>query len=228
MFNHKFKEDLDFILQKIQNKEPFALARYADGEFAVLKNHKITGCDGWSITVEDKPFAEELQISLLHKEHNYFYGISCLCCDPSTHSQLKNILIDNWDRVTFSNIFVNSNWKKSYDFFMNYEDKIFICNANSKMTKNFYKVPENVLKFYRFDKVSLKNYYCDIAKKYNNKLFCISAGPLAELIIHWMYLENPDNQYIDIGSCLDPYIHGKFTRLYHYENNEFSRRVCSL
>ena len=228
MFSHLFNHDLDLLINKIVSKEPFAFARYADGELAVLENKHITGCDGWSIGDEDKEFGNELRLSLLHKERNYFYGISCPCCDMPAHKSLKNMLQDNWDRVTFSNLFVNCNWEKSKNFFMSYSDKIFICNSKSKLQCDFYKVPPNVINAYRTHRNELKNYYCEIAKNYTNKLFCISAGPLAELIIHWMYGENAQNQYVDVGSCLDPFIHGAATRSYHSENNTFNNKVCVL
>jgi hypothetical protein len=228
MFNHSFDQDLDLLINKIINKESFAFARYADGELAVLNNKHITGCDGWTVTDQDKLFSEELASSLLHAEENYYYGISCPCCDPPAYNQLKTLLIANWDRVTFSNLFVNSNWKKSYDFFMSHQNKIFICNSNCKLQFDYYKVPPNVISAYRTHREDLKNYYSTIAKNYKNMLFCISAGPLAELIIHWMYGENPENQYVDVGSCLDPFIHGRATRIYHHQANSFNNKVCVL
>ncbi len=228
MFTHQFNQDLDFLLSKIIKKEPFAFARYADGELAVMRNHHITGCDGWSVTEQDKPFAEELKTSLSHKEDNYFYGISCPCCDSPAHIHFKNLLYPRWNKTTFSNLFVNSNWKKSYNFFMGYENKIFICNENAKLNVPFVKVPADVLNSFRTNKEVLKKYYSEIARNHSNVLFCISAGPLAELIIHWMYTENPENQYVDIGSCLDVHIHGKATRSYHTQNGGYSDKVCNF
>jgi len=226
MLKHTFKDDLNFMLGKIVNKEPFAFARYADGELAVIENRRITGCDGWTITDKDTQFGEELLASLTHTESNYFYGISCPCCDLPTYEHYKNLTKNHWDRVTFSNLFVNSNWKSAYNFFINYPNKIFICNETAQLNVPFYKVPSDVLTAYRNNREELKKTYESIAEKYQSTLFCISAGPLAELIIHWMYLKNPNNQYVDTGSSLDPHILGKKTRSYHYDNTNHNATTC--
>ena len=226
MFTHLFSEDLQIIKNKILNKEPFAFARYADFELAVILNRHITSCDNIRVDKEDEAFGKELFETLSHKEHNYFYGISCPCCDVPTFQFYKNALNSSWERVTFSNLFVNSNWNSAVDFLINYQDKLFICNENSKLEVPFFKVPSNVLITYRTERNNLKKYYEGVAESHNQKLFCISAGPLAELIIHWMYNKNPNNQYIDVGSALDLLIHKNPTRDYHYTGRTYNQRVC--
>lgn len=226
MITKVFKDDLEFIKSKILNKGPFAFARYADFELAVLTNNKITSCDHITVSEEDREFGKELYDTLLHKESNYFYGISCPCCDMHSYQTYKRILTNSWDRVTFSNMFVNSNWNSATEFLMSYKDKIFIANENAKLEVPFFKCPSNVLIAYRSKRLELKNYYESIAKNYNSQLFCISAGPLAEIIIHWMYNANPNNQYIDIGSALDTYIHKTATRDYHIPGRVFNLRTC--
>lgn len=228
MFTHSFLEDLELVKKKIINKEPFAFARYADFELAVILNRGITSCDNITVTDADKPFGKELFETLSHKEHNYFYGISCPCCDVQSFQFYQRALKDSWDRVTFSNLFVNSNWKPAVEFLMNYQNKIFIANENSKLDAPFYKVPSNVLVTYRTERENLKNYYEGIAEKHNETLFCISAGPLAEIIIHWMYSKNSNNQYIDTGSALDLFIHKSATRSYHQTGHTYSLRTCFM
>lgn len=224
-FTNNFQEDLQTIINKIENKENFAFARYADGELAVIENKKITGCDGWSVTEKDIQFGKDLLNSCNHLENNYFYGISCPCCDPVGNNKLKNIFSKSVNKLTYSNLFVNFNWEKAFNYFKN-KDKILVCNTTSKIEEPFYKVPNNVLEFYRLGKNNLKLYYESIAKNHINSLFCISAGPLAEIIIDWMYTINPNNQYIDVGSCLDPLIHGRATRDYH--RNIGSNKICNF
>jgi hypothetical protein len=226
MFTHSFAQDLEIIKNKIINKEPFAFARYADFELAVILNRQITSCDNISVSQQDKDFGEELFQTLFHKENNYFYGISCPCCDIPTYQFYEKILRSSWDRVTFSNLFVNSNWTSAVDFLTNYQNKIFICNENSKLDVPFFKVPSNVLVSYRTERENLKKYYESIAEAHNEVLFCISAGPLAEIIISWMYNKNNNNQYIDVGSSLDLLIHKNPTRSYHFSGHTYNQRTC--
>jgi len=212
MFTKVFNEDLELLKTKIINKEPFAFPRYADYEVDVILNRKVTNCDGITITENEEAFGKEMFETLLHQENNYFYGISCPCCDVQSFNFYQRILSNSWDRVSYSNLFVNSNWNSAVDFLMNYKNKVFIVNENSKLKQPFYKVPSNVFVSYRNDRESLKTYYENLAEKHNETLFCISAGPLAEIIIHWMYLKNNNNQYIDTGSSLDMFIHNNPTR----------------
>ena len=58
-----------------------------------------------------------------------------------------------------------------------------------------------------------------LAKSHTNLLFFVSAGPLANIFIHRMYLENPNNTYIDCGSSIDLLTKGVYTRSYQYNNN---------
>ena len=63
-----------------------------------------------------------------------------------------------------------------------------------------------------------------IAKQYINTIFLISAGPLSEVFIHKLYLVNPQNKYIDVGSSIDKYVKNKVTRDYQtntYDNTKY-------
>lgn len=227
MITKDFKKDFIFFKELLLSKNNFALPRYADGEYAVLQNHKITGVDGWSVSSLDTQLSHEMRETLNHKEPNYYYGISCPCCDAPTHMALYELLQLNKDKITFSNIFVNANWKEAFNLFMSL-DKILICNEKSILPSDkFISVSSNVIIDYRLNRQKLLEKFKTIASNNTNKLFCIAAGPLSEIIIHWMYSENPNNQYVDVGSCLDLYIHSGPTRSYQM-CSEFSNRVCVL
>ena len=49
---------------------------------------------------------------------------------------------------------------------------------------------------------------------------------MSEVIIDYLWSINPSNQYIDVGSAIDEYIHGRKTRPYMYEQSEFYSREC--
>ena len=40
--NKKFKNDIDIIYNALVNREKFSFSKYADGEFSILVNKKIT------------------------------------------------------------------------------------------------------------------------------------------------------------------------------------------
>jgi hypothetical protein len=44
----EFKKDLEQLIHRLELKKPFTFSKYADGEFAILINQKITNCDKWT------------------------------------------------------------------------------------------------------------------------------------------------------------------------------------
>ena len=48
MIKNSFREDIEFIFTKLKNKEKFSFSKYADGEFAILANQRITNIDNWT------------------------------------------------------------------------------------------------------------------------------------------------------------------------------------
>jgi hypothetical protein len=60
----------------------------------------------------------------------------------------------------------------------------------------------------------------ELGKKYTNTIFFISAGPLTEVFIHQLYLSNPINTYIDVGSSIDVFTKNRYTREYQVKKTE--------
>ena len=45
--NSSFRGDLEFLLEKLKNRDKFAFSKYADGDDKILVNENIKNCDGW-------------------------------------------------------------------------------------------------------------------------------------------------------------------------------------
>ena len=58
-----------------------------------------------------------------------------------------------------------------------------------------------------------------MAKKYNNTLFVVCAGPVGDMIVYEGWKENNTNSYIDFGSAFDEFLFGKKTREYQDPGN---------
>jgi hypothetical protein len=67
-----------------------------------------------------------------------------------------------------------------------------------------------------------------LAKKYYKELFLVSAGPLAKIFIHAMYLTNPENIYCDIGSALDLFTKNTISRACYKKNHPDSLHSCNF
>jgi len=218
-----FVKDLDSILSAADRRDHFAFSRFADGEHAVLTKTPLTGYD-WRMAPEFEVVSRELEAALGYRASNYYFGVSCPCCDKEKSEYYRKELGTIWnDRVTYSNIFVNGNYSKVISWL---KDKEVIIFGNDKLrgaTNLPFKVidaayfPANSVELFNDENrmQGLKRICEHIASKYSDKIFLISVGPISKIVIKSMFQRNPRNSYIDIGSVVDPYIHGS-TRIYHH------------
>lgn len=239
LLKNSFKEDLEFFKQKILNNENFAFARYADGERMILNNEPILystqaySIDKW-IFNNNLIFAQDLKDTCNHRENNYYYAISCKCCDPQGEVFFKNKFENH--NITFSNLFINANYHSFIKFIETLKDKNIFMIANKNSNNSVYPfnvidrylIEDDCVNWYENNKIQILNDLYKISEKYNNTIFFISAGPLSEIIIHNLFNYNPNNSYIDVGSSLDIYTHKKITRPYQILNSEYNIKECRL
>jgi hypothetical protein len=148
---------------------------------------------------------------------------------------LKDKLKQDWKKVTYSNLFVNSNFPHVAKFFNELERPVhLIVNQRGKDGEYPFKVsakeyvPDDVITWYTEAKDSIIERYETLAKNSKDTLFFVSAGPLSEIIIYKMYKANPNNTYVDIGSALDVWTHRKATRSYQVPGATYSDKECFL
>lgn len=231
MITTGFREDLEFIIEKIKRREHFAFSKYADGEYKILRNQKIRNVDNWVFNPdEDANLFNLLYNSFIYNHPEYYVGISCPCCQPT-----ENI---NWMRetvttknVTWANLFVNSN----YDFFVNNAFPEF-NNWNGKVILFANEVGINKKLPFRVDEyVGVKlpawkngdldrliNVGNELADRDSNQLFLFSAGPVGNILSFLLFSNNKNNTYLDIGSTTNRWIVGN-NRGYLRNNN---RKTC--
>lgn len=224
--------DFDRIWKKIENRENFALLRYADGEKAVMMGESIVGIDGWETPNKLTSLGNDLLNSLKIKDDRIFYGIACPCCDPITHVWLKNILDSK--NITFSNIFVNKNYKKFIQSFEKLtQDAVVIANDKARNRKignlnvlKYYGVGNQCVEFWDKNSGELIEEIKNDFGSRNNLLYVVSAGPMSEVIIIELFKNNPNNIYIDFGSSVDRYIHSDLNRSYVDDKSDCAKRNC--
>ena len=224
-----FKGDFDSLFKMLQSGEKFAFSKYADGEFEILRNRKITNCDNWTFNPEKhKAQYDELLSSFKFKEEGYYVGISCPCCvkQRDVNWMRENVGV-NKDCLTWANIFVNSN----YDHFKNTflkefanHDVILVANRRADVSKLPFKVEEHI-KITGVGFVDNFDLVESLPKKeYKDKLFLFCAGPLGNMLAAKMWEHNKNNIYLDIGSTLNPMLMGRKNR--GYLNGRNTKKVC--
>jgi len=208
MITNNFSGDIKFIFNRLKKKDKFSFSKYADGEFAILSNQKITNVDNWTYDPEKhQMMRDELISSFKFKDKDYYVGISCKCCQPETYV--------NWmreqsgqDVLTWANVFVNSNYpyftEKFIPEFSNHKVVLF-AREDATIQKLPFKVEHIPITKQAFiDNFDMINNFP--IENYNNKLFLFCAGPLGNMLAAKFWDKNKTNTYLDIGSTLNPYL----------------------
>jgi hypothetical protein len=225
-------KDLDYFINKIRNNELFSLIRFAHDEHYILNNNTIKNIDNWIFTKNGK-LSNDLNNSInLASNKCCYIGIPCKCCSVNMSKWYVNNYKLHPNYITFANLFINKNWKKWTSFLLN--------EKNSFIYIGPYNLPEqfNVQKYINiplylvndWDKLGdeyLKNILDEI-KKYKNKLFLFSAGPISNIIIAYAWDQYPFNIYVDIGSSLDIYMKGSSNREYTIDGSKLSQLECKF
>jgi len=235
-----FKEDLNKMLHLIAEAESLAFARFADGEASVLKNLTVGNKDGWLFKKDrNLSFRRDLRNSLLCTDPNYYYGISCSCCDPPNHKFLLDLVNAPLSQLTFSNLWVNANYPIFNQHFIpaivKSSKKIILCTGAKAKVKDFSKsvpiadfipIHGNCVLEWESRRDFLRGLMDLKATENRGAIFLFAIGPLSEVFIHQMWQANPRNVYIDIGSTLDPLLFRRNSRDYHKGDAQYSARVC--
>ena len=225
-----FDTDFYFFLDKIKHKDNFSLSRWGDGELKIINGEKIdirskgNGEFRYDPLISDYNIVrDKLLESFTKKDDGYYVGIACRCCvGDDKHLKMKKMSNQNESNLTWANIFVNSNYKKTInELIPELKNRIvnLVVNKNSILGDLTFNV-KNV--WY----VGIDAWYADYnifyeIKNYvetNNikdEVFLFAAGPLANILVYELWFNiSKNNTYIDIGSILDGYLKLKLTRGY--------------
>jgi hypothetical protein len=215
--NKDFREDLRYLIEKLQSKKNFAFSKYADGELHILANKPVNNGEFWFVPEKHQNNRQEMIDSFRFQHESYYVGVSCPCCigGPPVHSWMKAQSGQHENHLTWANIFVNAN----YNYYLNnmvpeYSQRKIVLISNSD--SNLENLPFEIEKHFMIGKNAwvdnhalieeIKNYI--ITKKVEDTLFLFCAGPFGNILVHQLFEFNQNNTYIDIGSTLNPLLLG--------------------
>ena len=208
MLTTSFRGDLEFIFNKLKNKEKFSFSKYADGEYAILRNQTITNCDNWTFdSSKHSQVHNQLLESFNFKDDGYYIGISCPCCQPTDH--IMWMRQNAGGNLTWANIFVNSNYPYYVENFLpeySNHDIILFSREDSTLENLPFEVEEHIpiTRTAFVDNIDLvENFNIE---DYSDKLFLFCAGPLGNMLAAKFWEKNKNNIYLDIGSTLNGYL----------------------
>jgi hypothetical protein len=225
-----FREHFGMFVNKIQNNEPFAFARYSDGELFILQNKvlKLAG-DVYQVGDAKHPsiykaedhkefnpeihteFRKKLIEAYKYKQPNYYKGISCSCCVGKEAFDWQVDLHGGDDEsLSWANLWVNGNYPLFIQHMLTLfysKNCVFVGHENADLSKLPFFVKD-----FRVGYNAMINDYgkIDDIKKWikenniENHIFLFSASTFSNLAIYELFKEFPNNSYIDIGTCLTP------------------------
>ena len=193
---------------------PFAFARFADGERAICMGTPIKGQDGWSFDSRHGVFAAQLNAALRYDAPGYYLGISDGCCDLAAKEWYLQQIRVPLERVTFSNIFVNGNYRRFQQIDTN--DMVIVASEGGD-----YWVPEDVMNS-NFDLDRLVERLLAV-----DRPILVSAGPASCIMIHRYWQRAAKKQVIvDVGSAIDERTKGRKTRQYQVPGTRTAELSC--
>ena len=232
-------EESSKLLARIDSGENLTFVRYGDGEVLLAcgqpvgKHTQAALVDRWHSDGGMTSLGYAMRLMLTHPE--WVYGIPCQCCNDglkkSLLSMMENIPSVN---ITFANMFVNAafpnfeRWVKSIT-----RSVVLVTNVAGK-NRNFpFKVdahlllPDDCVSQWEYQAQHMINVAEHLARSFTNTLFLFSGGPL-KVLLHYMYEANPRNVYLDVGSAIDQWVHGRQTRPYHNRagGSPYTNRNC--
>lgn len=230
MITTSFLDDLKYIEKRLKEKKHFGLARFADGEYAILNNKPITNVDGWTYEPDrDKVPAALLKKALYFEDPDYIVGISCPCCDLESAQYYRQEV--KTSLVTWSNIFVNGNYtyflKNIIPLFESFHKIVVTANQSGLYRKLPFPYSRYIAlqkESWRENPVSILTLVENLAQELENAIFLFAGGPLSDMAVMRGLKTSKKNTYLDIGSTLDKWIIGKPTRGYLKNNNN---KICT-
>lgn len=234
----KFNSDFEYFWGLIAEGKNFAFTRYADGEVMLMNGIPVRegtqayNVDKWSAPIGLTKVGRELIDTLNHTEENYFYAISSKSDNINDYLFLRNNIKHSENNITFVNLWINANYNRTIEKYKSLKrDVNLICNYKAKK-ENFpfnvskiFPFPNNCVQFWEESGDDFMETLINEINEKENELFFVSCGPVSEIIIHRLYLLNPKNSYVDVGSSIDEFVHGYKTRPYMNDNTVYNKMI---
>ena len=242
MHRIKISTEFDKVIDKLENKENFAISRFGDGEMTIIRNQPIDlskskGEFNFDPSNEmHQSFRGMLRDSLADNMENYLKGVPCFCCAPEFLVNETLGGISDKKSVTLANIFVNNNIFRFNEFIsaINGRNIIVVCDWKAASVQNP-QVPLNIRYCFRTKGNCIENTHIlgEIAtfiheNNVEDFVFLFFSGPLSNVLTHQLYKFNNKNTYIDLGSVFDPIFYGRKTRGYHDTKHPNCNKICVM
>jgi hypothetical protein len=233
-----FKQDFEIFWKRIfVEKQSTFFARYADGEAGLMIGktfNEFNQIDGWNSNGYNQ-FNIDLSQAIKNNHPDYFYAISCHCCDVTSKNFLLSEIVCPIENVTFANLWINGNYFSFKNRLSEIKEEVILIGNQEGVGRVF---PFNISKYlpiskqavedWNKDKDSFINNFLESVLGKENPLVLFAAGPISEVLINLSFQKGIKGRFVDIGSSLDEYIFQRKTRPYMMENTPYINKVCQF
>ena len=224
------KEQKELLINKLKNKEYFALNRFGEGEIRVLMSQGTgpylrciakSSIREWEYNPkQDKYLYDSLTESFFYKHENYLKA--SIAGGKSEHINFVNKSLPEENLLStsyfYSDEYYDDFFKEYIPLFKGYESINFICSNNA----NFENLDINFKKVYNKFEISNAWKQIDYTKDIINEIrdtencvYIFSLGFNAKIMIKKLFEINKNNVYYDFGAHLDTKMYGRRTRGKH-------------
>jgi hypothetical protein len=203
-------QSIDILLKRLEHREPFALARFNDGEMAGVAMPGVTVARGDQYV--DDSLRAALFASLVHEQDNYWVGMPCSVCWPQHRTLAAQCVKADYPHLTSAVVLTNRNWSRvtaTLPSLMENWETVWVTGKDQDL---------NALEMQGFSldsflwqhSVPFKNAWAEretafktLIQAPQGALAMLSCGPLSRVLAHRVFEARPDMTVLDIGSLLD-------------------------
>ena len=196
----------DKLIKIILSGDPFAFARFNDGEMLAIDGLRTVVARGGQ---EVNPMlSSKLKEALEYCAEGYWKGVPCPTCYPEHSSRFFELVSRlDVDRLVYAVTLVNNgHWVKFMDDIKKIGDRPvrWVSGIDQRAEKTGLNIIDHVVVPMKnaFDAYfHVKDYYKEVNP---GDLVILSCGPMSRVLCKEWYYMNPDGSYLDAGSAFDP------------------------
>jgi hypothetical protein len=196
----------NILLDKLKNKENFALSRFNDGEVIGMARPGSVVARGDQLV--NPTLSKALIDAIKHEQEDYWVGLPCSLCWPEHFSYASNLVRKDYEYKTCAVVLTNRNWRNFIEEFpktiqgrkvvwVSGEDQTF-DSLSFKVDKSIFVKSKDGWSSYE----DIKDSYKELAP---NSIVILSCGPLSRVLAKEWFEKRQDLTILDVGSVWDPF-----------------------
>ena len=215
-----FREELLRFQRKLAAHEPFALARFGDGEMVIVmgehphRARRMPGTD-YGYIPGDPAYAAPRRLlidSLHYRAESYYAGICCPHCIGDDDFEWLRVQSGQDDaHLTYATVYFYDNYphyvREVVPLYAEYE-VVLVCSRDADVSRLPFPVHRTVpvgRDAWVRELATIDELRRDVVHR-SGALVLLCAGPLANILAHQLHRVAPQNTYLDLGSSLDQWL----------------------